>query len=183
MQETPVRFLDQEDPLEKGQATHPSIPGLAWWLRGSRNCLQCRRLGFDPWVGNSPWKKAWQPTLLFLSGESPWTEETGRATVHRVTKSWTWLSDQAQQSTAWHLILWHFLQSRVVHISICWYLMSHGLHRWLSGKESACQCRRCRRHGFNLWVRKIPWRRKWQPPAVFLPAKSHGQSSLVSYSS
>ena len=31
---------------------------------------------------------------------------------------------------------------------------------WLSSKESACQCRRCR---FNPWVRKIPWRRKWQP--------------------
>ena len=30
---------------------------------------------------------------------------------------------------------------------------------WLSGKESACQCRR---HRFDLWVRKIPWRRKWQ---------------------
>ena len=32
--------------------------------------------------------------------------------------------------------------------------------RWHSGKESACQYRR---HGFNLWVKKIPWRRKWQP--------------------
>ena len=33
MQETPVQFLGQEDPLEKGQATHPSIHGLPWWLR------------------------------------------------------------------------------------------------------------------------------------------------------
>ena len=32
MQETPVQFLDQEDPLEKGQATHSSIPGLPLWL-------------------------------------------------------------------------------------------------------------------------------------------------------
>ena len=30
------------------------------------------------------------------------------------------------------------------------------LPRWLSGKESACQCRRCRRHGFSPRVRKIP---------------------------
>jgi len=36
-----------------------------------------------------------------------------------------------------------------------------------SGEESACQCRTCRRHEFNPWVRKIPWRRKWQPPPVF----------------
>ena len=33
----------------------------------------------------------------------------------------------------------------------------------------------CRRHGFNPWIRKIPWRRKWQPTPVFLPGKSHGQ--------
>ena len=33
VQETLVRFLGQEDPLEKGQATHSSILGLPWWLR------------------------------------------------------------------------------------------------------------------------------------------------------
>ena len=32
-----------------------------------------------------------------------------------------------------------------------------------SGKESTCQCRRSRKHGFDPWVGKIPWRRKWQP--------------------
>ena len=32
MQETPVRFQGQEDPLEEGQPTHSSIPGLPWWL-------------------------------------------------------------------------------------------------------------------------------------------------------
>ena len=45
----------------------------------------------------------------------------------------------------------------------------------ISGKESAYQCRRHRRRGFNLWVRKIPWRKKWQPTPVFLPGESHGQ--------
>ena len=38
------------------------------------------------------------------------------------------------------------------------------------------------RHGFNPWVRKIPWRRTWQPTPVFLPGESHGQRSLVGYS-
>ena len=51
-----------------------------------------------------------------------------------------------------------------------------GLSRWLSGKESGCQCRRL---GFDPWVRKIPWRRKWQPTAVFLPGEPHGQRSLA----
>ena len=49
----------------------------------------------------------------------------------------------------------------------------------LSGKEPACQCRRCR---FNPWVRKISWKRKWQPTLVFLLGKSHGQRSLEGYS-
>ena len=55
------------------------------------------------------------------------------------------------------------------------------LLRWLSGKESACQCRRWKRHGFNPWVSKIPWRRKWQPIPIFSPVKSYGQRSLAGY--
>ena len=55
-----------------------------------------------------------------------------------------------------------------------------GLSGWFSGKEPACQCRGC---GFDPWVRKIPWRRKWQPTPVFLPGKSHGQRGLAGYSS
>ena len=38
------------------------------------------------------------------------------------------------------------------------------------------------RPGFDPWVRKIPWRRKWHPTPVLLPGKSHGQRSLVGYS-
>ena len=34
------------------------------------NCLKCRRPGFDPWVGKIPWRRAWQPTPVFLPGES-----------------------------------------------------------------------------------------------------------------
>ena len=51
-----------------------------------------------------------------------------------------------------------------------------------SGKESTCQCRGYKRHGFNLWVGKVPWSRKWQPIPIFLPGKSHGQRSLAGYS-
>ena len=50
---------------------------------------------------------------------------------------------------------------------------------WLSGKEPTCQCRRRR---FHPWVRKTPWRRKWQPTSVFLVRRSYGQRSLVGYS-
>ena len=37
-----------------------------------------------------------------------------------------------------------------------------------NGKESTCQCRRHKRHGFDSWVGKIPWRKAWQPTPVIL---------------
>ena len=43
-----------------------------------------------------------------------------------------------------------------------------GIPKWLSSQESACYCRRHRKCGFHPWVRKIPWRRKWQPTPIFL---------------
>ena len=43
-----------------------------------------------------------------------------------------------------------------------------------SGKEPACQCRRCKRLKFDSLVGKMPWRRAWQPTPVFLPGESQG---------
>ena len=71
-----------------------------------------------------------------------------------------------------------------------WFLFPVYLHTairvgytwWLSSKESACNAGdkgwRC---GFDPWVRKIHWRRKWQPTPVFLPGESHGQRSLAGF--
>ena len=50
-----------------------------------------------------------------------------------------------------------------------------------SGKESACQCRRHKRHGFDPSIRKILWRREWQPTPVVLPGKFHGQKGIKGY--
>ena len=48
------------------------------------------RIGFDPWVGNIPWKRAWQSNRVFLPGESHgWRSLAGYN--HRVAQSWTWL--------------------------------------------------------------------------------------------
>ena len=43
--------------------------------------------------------------------------------------------------------------------------------------------RRQKKHGFDPWIQKIPWRRKWQPTPVFLPGKPQRQRSLAGYSS
>ena len=69
------------------------------------------------------------------------------------------------------------------------HLLTHG-HTFLktgspggsSGKESACQCRRCKRCGFDPWVGKIPCRKKWQPTPVVLSGKLHGYRTLAGYS-
>ena len=47
------------------------------------------------------------------------------------------------------------------------------------GKESAWNMGDL---GFDPWVGKISWRRKWQPTPVFLPGKFHGQRGLAGYS-
>ena len=54
------------------------------------------------------------------------------------------------------------------------YIVASPLVQWVKN-------RRHRRPGFNLWVGKIPWRRKLQLTPVFLPGESHGQRSLVGY--
>ena len=64
-----------EDPLKTGQATYPlqySWASLVVQLLKNLPAMQ------ETWVGTIPWKRAGLPTPVFLSGESPWTEEPGR---------------------------------------------------------------------------------------------------------
>ena len=42
-------------------------------------------------------------------------------------------------------------------------------------------CLQCRRHGFEPWIGKVPWRREQLPTPVSLPGEFHGQRSLVGY--
>ena len=56
-------------------------------------------------------------------------------------------------------------------------LSSLGFPGGASGKEPICQCRRCKRHGFNPWVWKIPRRKARQPTQVSFPGESYGQRS------
>ena len=80
------------------------------------------------------------------------------------------------------LEMWHSPQYCLTRLGCCHQMLPK--YCWsfpdgASGKEPACQCRRCR---FNPWVRRIPWRRKWQPIPVFLPGKSQGRWRLVGHS-
>ena len=70
-------------------------------------------------------------------------------------------------------------EKETYHYTFFFFLAQISIYRWLCGKESVCQCRRS---SFDSWVRKILWRRIWQPTPVFLPGKAHEQRSLVGHS-
>ena len=91
--------------------------------------------------------------------ENPRDGRARWAAVHGVAQSRTRLKRLSSSSSS---------SSSMSFIGFLW---------WCSGI-----CLQCRRHRFDPWVRKIPWRRKWQPTQVFLTAKSHRQMSLVGYS-
>ena len=57
-----------------------------------KNLSAMNETEFDPWVRKIPKRRKWQPTAVFFL-ENPMDAGAWRATVHRVTKSWTQLSD------------------------------------------------------------------------------------------
>ena len=63
-----------------------------------------------------------------------------------------------------------------------WLWIKLGFPGSASDKESPYQCKRLKRCRFDPWVKKIPWRRVWQPTPVFFPGESHGLRGLEGYS-
>ena len=66
----------------------PSSPGIPG---GKQPACQCWRCEFNPWVGKIPWRREWQPTPVFFSGESYGQRNLEGATIHGVPKSQTQL--------------------------------------------------------------------------------------------
>ena len=104
-----------------------------------------------------------------------------------VIKSFYWTKLRLRWNARYHAWPWDhkgkntlFCKKPKCHV----YLMCLGLPSGASGKESACQCRRCKRHGFSLEVGKIPRKRKRKllSTPVLFSVESHGQRSLVGYS-
>ena len=53
------------------------FPGGTSGEEPARQCRRCKRIVFDPWVGKIPWRRAWQPTPVYLPGESPGQRSLG----------------------------------------------------------------------------------------------------------
>ena len=118
MQETPVQFLGQEDPLEKEGISYPLQYSWASLVAQTVKNLPAMRETWVPsWVGKIPWRRARQLTPVFLPGESPWTEEPGglqpmgsqrvrhnRKTKHNVLRcSLEWVGEDCGLSSS---IIW-----------------------------------------------------------------------------
>jgi len=88
-----------------------------------------------------------------------------------------------RMSYKWNHILWKL--SDFFHSAKCLWDSSElcqqfiSFYYWVVVKNPPA---RCEQRGFDPWVGKIPWRRKWQATPVFLPGKSHGRRNLASYS-
>ena len=72
------------------------LSGLPDGSGSKESACQCRRCGFDPWVGKIPWRRKCQPIPVFLPGEFH-GQGAWWAIVHGLTKSWTWLSRHQPQ--------------------------------------------------------------------------------------
>ena len=59
-----------------------SLMALPTWLNGKESSCQCKRCRFNPWARNIPWKRKWQPTRIFLSGESNGQRSSGLSSVN-----------------------------------------------------------------------------------------------------
>ena len=97
------------------------------------------------------WRRKWQPTPVFLPGES---------------QGW------------WSLVgccLWVLTELDITEVT---YQQQATLVAQMVKNLPVMP----ERPGFNPWAEKIPWRRVWQPTAVFLPGEFHGQRSLEGYS-
>ena len=110
--------------------------------------------GLIPGWRRSPGEKNSYP-LQYSCLENPTDRGAWQTTVHGVTKSWTRLSNLHK------------------HIQSCTFWASQVVPVLKNKNKNACQCRRCKRLGFNPLIGKIPWRRAQLPTPVFLPGKSH----------
>ena len=81
------------------------FPGGASGKEPASQCRRHKKRGFNPWVGKIPWRRARQPTPVFLPRESPWTEEPGRLQSirsQRVGPNWNDLAHTcAGQTNSW----------------------------------------------------------------------------------
>ena len=161
--------------IGEGNAPHSST--LAWkipWTEepGRLQSMVSLRVGHN-WATSlslftfTHWRRKWQPTPIFLPGES---QRPGAwwAAVYGVAQSRTRLKRLSSSSSIAH---WNNKMDGSFYLD--------GIH-W-NNMAQTVKSLQCRRPGFDPWVEKIPQRRKWLPNIVFLAGEFHGQRILAGY--
>ena len=170
MRETWVQSLGWEGPLEMGTATHSSI--LTWRIPWKKEPG-----GLQP-MGSKRVRPNWETFTPYI-----WLWCQALFKIHIYGFKNPLCYNSIYKSVYIYITI-------VIYNSIYIYIYIHihtHTHTYLStsGFPSTSGVKIClpsRRHGFDPWVRKIPWRRKWQPTPVFLPRQFRGQRSLAGYS-
>ena len=114
------------------------------------------------------WGDVWQAQIRLKESGVEWLQE-----AICIAMGWCLTPQRAGCSS---VSRWHWWPRASTALSV-------GFPGGADGQEPACQHRRRESCWFNLWVRTIPWSRKWKPTPVSLPGESHGQRSLAGYSS
>ena len=157
------------------------------------SCLE--RCRFDPWVWKIHWRRKWQHSAVFLPGKIQFSFQSQHLDWPVLpcplanlgpARHFNWAASGRLCKTARSACDTCFLgDTKSGQLSgggsSLWSrpLYEQGFPACSDGKEFACQCTR---PGFSPWVGKILWRRERLPTPVFLPGESHGQRSLVGYS-
>ena len=88
----------------------------SWVAQWEESTCQCRRPGFDPWVGKIPWRRAWQPTPVFLPGESHrWRNLVGYNPLGH------------EESDTTERLHFHFSLSAVLY-PVPWFILLHSIY-------------------------------------------------------
>ena len=103
MQEIPIRFLSQQDPPEKGRLPTPGVIGFPGDSVSKESTCNAGDLGLIPGLGRS-FGGGHDNPLQYSCLENSMDRGAWWATVHRVTKNWTQLSDKAQHTLSLHVI-------------------------------------------------------------------------------
>ena len=98
-------------------------------------------------------------------------------------RGYDWATEQEQNSELHKLIIPSIKKTKKISSksskACCLVARASQMTQW---QRICLQCRRLKRHGFEPWLEKMPWRGEWQPTSAFLCGKSHIQRSLVGYS-
>jgi len=159
-----------------------------------------------PWTGTKELKKAWPSHYWFNSKSKAWVEGTKCCCLKQKTVN----GESSLFPELKHLLPYTFsflsMKNKILdflgmdsylrikcahHVFICNKMLFTAMFVTVKIRSIqhpsrtspvAQRLKQCGGPEFNPWVRKIPWRRKWQPTPAFLPGESHGWKSLVGYS-